>query len=108
MYTNNDMHYYLTKCEIICYYVLKKIIIFCIFPFVICNLMFKMLKCQSCELILKLTMEYMKFFFIFLKLRRVMKRKNNNLDKSYLNLHENMKENINIFVKGDIFEYNFH
>ena len=64
MYTNNDMHYYLTKCEIICYYVFYKIIIiiFCIFPFVICDLMFKMLKCKSCVLILKLAMEYMKSF----------------------------------------------
>ena len=41
---------------------LKIIIIFCIFPFVICDLMIKMLKCKSCVLILKLTMEYMKSF----------------------------------------------
>ena len=32
-------------------------------------------------------------FLIYLKLRRVVKRKNNNLNKSYVHLHENMKEN---------------
>ena len=37
-----------------------------------------------------------------------MKRKNNNLNKLYVNLHENMKENIYFFVKEDIFECNFH
>ena len=46
-------------------------------------------------------------FLIYLKLRRVMKSKNNNLNKSYVNLHENMKDNSYFFVKIDIFESNF-
>ena len=37
-----------------------------------------------------------------------MKRKSNNFNKSYVNLHENMKENSYFFAKGDIFECNFH
>ena len=32
-------------------------------------------------------------FLIHLKLRRVVKRKKNNLNKSYVHLHENLKEN---------------
>ena len=47
-------------------------------------------------------------FLVYLKLRRVVKRKKNNLNKSYVNLHENMKENNNFFVKVDISEHNFH
>ena len=39
-------------------------------------------------------------FLIYLKLRRVVKRKNNNLNKSYVNLHENMKENNKFFCKS--------
>ena len=31
-------------------------------------------------------------FLIYTKLRRAMKRKNNNLNKSYVNWHENMKD----------------
>ena len=37
-----------------------------------------------------------------------MKRKNNNLNKSYVNLHENMKDSSYFLVKEDIFECNFH
>ena len=36
-----------------------------------------------------------------------MKSESNNLNKSYVNLHENMKDNSYFFVKIDIFESNF-
>ena len=71
MYTENDMLICIIisqsvrnkmLCETPSLYVINKLIILCICPFIICNFTFKMLKCKSYVLIIKFTMEYVKCF----------------------------------------------
>ena len=72
-------------------YLKKKKYILFIFQFITCNFMFKILKWRLC-INNKVYCHKYEVFLIYLKLRRAMKRKNNNLNKSYVNLHENMKD----------------